>query len=137
MFSDPITSLSVTGELWIRQEDGLQLTVTWNGSRPFQYCYDIKTGAYNTTGNELCDMWFTTTEPEITISRLLLEEKAHTVLIIVRNDVTLVRKTLGINTYEEQRQSQLSVIVVPLIFMLAAIVVIIFGVARYVQTRDR
>lgn len=82
-------------------------------------------------------MWFTTTEPEITISRLLLEEKAHTVLIIVRNDVTLVRKTLGINTYEEQRQSQLSVIVVPLIFMLAAIVVIIFGVARYVQTRDR
>lgn len=89
------------------------------------------------TGNETCDMWFITEDPEITVSRLLLDEKTHTVLIIVRNDVTLLRKVLGINTYEVKKQSQLSVVVVPLIFISAAIVVIIFGVARYVQTRDR
>lgn len=134
---DPIKSLAVSGSLWIRQEDGLHLSVTWNGSRPYEYCFDIKNGAYNTTGDEMCDMWLRTDNPEIVISRLLLDEKIHTVLIIVRNDVTLLRKVLGINTYEVKKQSQLSVIVVPLVFILTAMVAIIFGVARYVRTRDR
>lgn len=123
--------------MWISQEDGLHLTVTWNGSRPYEYCFDIKNGAYNTTGNEMCDLWLRTDNPEITISRLLLEEKIHTVLIIVRNEVTIVRKGVGITIYAVQKQSQLSVIVVPLVFILTAMVAIIFGVARYVRTRDR
>lgn len=123
--------------MWISQEDGLHLTVTWNGSRPYEYCFDIKNGAYNTTGNEMCDLWLRTDNPEITISRLLLEEKIHTVLIIVRNEVTIIRKGVGITIYAVQKQSQLSVIVVPLVFILTAMVAIIFGVARYVRTRDR
>lgn len=127
----------MSGSLWIKKEDGLHLTVTWSGSHPYEYCYDIINGPYNSTGNETCDKWHNSTTPKLSISKLLFEEHPHTVLIIVRNQVTIIRKALGINTYEVKKQSQLSVIVVPVVFILSAIVVVIFGVARYVQTRNR
>lgn len=55
----------------------------------------------------------------------------------MRNQVTVLTKVVTINIYDVKKQSQLSVIVVPVVFTLFALISIIFGVAKYVQTKNR
>lgn len=136
---DPLTSLLVTGNLWIKREDGMFLNISWSGSPPYFLCYHLKYGPHNVTANETCtdNEWEETTQPWKIIHRFSLMEDTITVLFHVRNQITNQTKTITLNTYEVQKQSQISVIVVPLLFMLVAIVAIIFGVAHYVHTRNR
>lgn len=137
--SDPLSSPVVSGDFWIKREDGMFLNISWSGSPPYYYCYQYKHGPYNITANETCldDEWTETKTPWITIHRYFLSENSFTILFHVRNQITNQTKIITINTYEVQKQSQLSVIVVPVAFILCAMVAIIFGVAKYVQTRNR
>lgn len=139
-FTDPLTNPIVSGKLWIKREDGMFLNISWSGSPPYEYCYMLRLGPYNISANETCsdDMpWQTTDMPWFTIKRYFLLESSLTVFFQVRNQITNHTKIITVNTYEVQKQSQLSVIVVPVVFILCAIVAIIFGVAHYVQTRNR
>ena len=138
-FSDPLTSPTVAGNLWIKREDGMFLNISWSGSPPYRYCYTYRTGPYNISSNETCgdDAWFITDQPWFTIRRYFYLESTLTIFVQVQNQITNHTKIITVNTYEVQKQSQLSVIVVPVVFILCAIVAIIFGVAQYVQTRNR
>lgn len=113
------------------------LNISWSGSTPYNYCYEYKHGPYNISANETCNEWTETNTPWMTIRKYFLNENSFTILFMVRNQVTNHTKIITINTYKVQKQSQLSVIVVPVVFILCAIVAIIFGVAQYVQTRNR
>lgn len=116
------------------------LNISWSGSHPYEFCYEYKHSPHNITVNETCvdnDAWTITADPWITIRRYSFLENSFTILFHVRNQITNHTKIITINTYEVQKQSQLSVIVVPVAFILCAIVAIIFGVAHYVQTRNR
>lgn len=136
-----MTTPVVSGKLWIKREDGMFLNISWSGSPPYEYCYDFRHGPYNISTDDTCanndNDWQPIDVPTITIHRYVLSEKSITILFQVRNQITNHTKIITINTYEMQKQSQLSVIVVPVIFILSAIVAIIFGVAHYVQTRNR
>lgn len=115
------------------------LNISWSGSPPYEYCFMIRYGPFNISTNETCSdyAWQITDTPWFTIKRYFLLESSLTVYFQVRNQITNHTKIITVNTYEVQKQSQLSVIVVPVVFMLCAIVAIIFGVAHYVQTRNR
>lgn len=91
------------------------------------------------TANETCgdSEWQPIENSWVTIRRYFYSEISFTILFQVRNQITNHTKIITINTYEVQKQAQLSVIVVPVAFMLCAIVAVIFGVAHYVQTRNR
>lgn len=93
----------------------------------------------NMTANETCSdsEWQPIDTSWLTIRRYFYSEISFTILFQVRNQITNHTKIITINTYEVQKQAQLSVIVVPVAFMLCAIVAVIFGVAHYVQTRNR
>lgn len=129
----------MTGNVWIKREDGMKLNISWSGSPPYYYCYKYKYGPYNETNNDTCadDEWQQVPTPWVTIQRYSFATNALTILFQVRNQITNHTKIITINTYEVHKQSQLSVIVVPVAFMLCAVVAIIFGVAHYVQTRNR
>lgn len=136
--SDPLTVPTVAGNLWIKREEGMYLNISWSGSPPYLYCYDYKYPPHNITVNDTCDdEWQTISTPWITIKRFLFLQDSFTILFQVRNQITNHTKIITINTYEVKKQSQLSVIVVPVAFILCAVVAIIFGVAHYVQTRNR
>lgn len=113
------------------------LNISWTGSPPYQYCYEYKHGPYNISSNETCTEWTETVTPWMTIRKYFLAENSFTILFLVQNQITNQTKSITIHTFEVQKQSQLSVIVVPVVFILCAIVAIIFGVAKYVQTRNR
>lgn len=136
-FLDPLTNLAVGGALWIKREEGIHLNVTCSGSPPFSYCIEEIDGPKNTTGNETCKYWRTANTCEFPFTKFLFDDSSHTILIIVQNEVTTLRKIVTVNCYEVKKQSQLSVIVIPMIFIIFSVVAIIFGVAKYVQTRNR
>lgn len=138
IYADPLTNVTVSGSSWLKHGDVLHLEVKCAGSPPFEYCSKVITGAYNTTGNETCDgSWYSPETCEFRIIHYFGDVEPYTILIFIKNQVTVLTKVVTINIYNVKKQSQLSVIVVPVVFILFAIISVIFGVAKYVQTKNR
>lgn len=87
------------------------------------------------TGNETCKSYAQIDTCEFGISHYY--PKVHTIIIVMENHVSTVRKSIAINFYDVKNQSQLSVIVVPVAFSFVAVILIVFGVAYYIQNRSR
>lgn len=109
-------------------------------------------GLYNVTGNETCGHFIELETCEFPIRRYLQDK--YTVVIIIKNDVSKQITPVAVTVYKGmfnnlksqrliggysavKQQSQLSVIVVPVAFSLAAVVSIVFGIAYYLQNRSR
>lgn len=133
----PITNVSVEGTNWIQPWDMLSLNVTCKGSGPFNRCLHFYRGDYNITGNETCDDGVQLHSCNFSILHYFLEPSVYTILVILKNDVSNHISRLTINIYKVTTKPQLSVIVVPVSCSLVAIVLIIFGVAYYIQNRAR
>ncbi|XP_034181551.1 uncharacterized protein LOC117604987 isoform X1 [Osmia lignaria lignaria] len=133
----PIMNISVEGTNWIQPWDMLSLNVTCKGSGPFYKCLYFHRGKYNVTGNETCDNGVPIYPCNFSIIHYFLEPSVYTILIILHNDVSKQIYPLTINIYKVTTKPQLSVIVVPVSCSLAAVVLIIFGIAYYIQSRAR
>ncbi|GFG31677.1 hypothetical protein Cfor_04834 [Coptotermes formosanus] len=133
----PVENISVVGTNWLQHGDIWDLQVYWNGSAGFEYGFKILSGSYNVTGNETCAHFTPTVESQFAIKHYFREPSLYTVLIILKNDVSKVVTKVGINIYEVTKHAQLSVIVVPVSCSVIAVILIVFGVAYYVQSKSR
>ncbi|CAK9814195.1 hypothetical protein ANTPLA_LOCUS8104 [Anthophora plagiata] len=133
----PIMNITVEGTNWIQPWDMLSLNVTCKGSGPFNKCLYFYRGKYNVTGNETCDSGDHLHSCNFSIIHYFLEPSIYTILIMLNNDVSKQIYPLTINIYKVTTKPQLSVIVVPVSCSLAAVVLIIFGIAYYIQSRAR
>ncbi|KZC07314.1 hypothetical protein WN55_07725 [Dufourea novaeangliae] len=133
----PIMNVTVEGTNWIQPWDMLSLNVTCKGSGPFYKCLHFQRGKYNVTGNETCDSVVQLNSCNFSIIHYFLEPSVYTILIIMNNDVSKQIYPLTINIYKVTTKPQLSVIVVPVSCSLAAVVLIVFGIAYYIQSRAR
>ncbi|KOC65829.1 hypothetical protein WH47_10291 [Habropoda laboriosa] len=133
----PIMNITVEGTNWIQPWDMLSLNVTCKGSGPFNKCLYFHRGKYNITGNETCDSGDHLYSCNFSIIHYFLEPSVYTILIMLNNDVSKQIYPLTINIYKVTTKPQLSVIVVPVSCSLAAVVLIIFGIAYYIQSRAR
>ncbi|KAK1135494.1 hypothetical protein K0M31_000084 [Melipona bicolor] len=133
----PIMNITVEGTNWIQPWDMLSLNVSCKGSGPFNKCLYFHRGKYNITGNETCDSGDNLYSCNFSIIHYFLEPSVYTILIILNNDVSKQIYPLTINIYKVTTKPQLSVIVVPVSCSLAAVVLIIFGIAYYIQNKAR
>ncbi|CAD1472629.1 unnamed protein product, partial [Heterotrigona itama] len=133
----PITNITVEGTNWIQPWDMLSLNVSCKGSGPFNKCLYFHRGKYNVTGNETCDSGDNLYSCNFSIIHYFLEPSVYTILIILNNDVSEQIYPLTINIYKVTTKPQLSVIVVPVSCSLAAVVLVIFGIAYYIQNKAR
>ncbi|XP_076756930.1 uncharacterized protein LOC143427022 [Xylocopa sonorina] len=133
----PIMNITVEGTNWIQPWAMLSLNVTCKGSGPFNKCLQFHRGKYNITGNETCDNGVHISSCNFSIIHYFLEPSVYTILIVLNNDVSKQIYPLTINIYKVVTKPQLSVIVVPVSCSLAAMVLIIFGIAYYIQSRAR
>ncbi|OAD58448.1 hypothetical protein WN48_11102 [Eufriesea mexicana] len=133
----PIMNITVEGTNWIQPWDMLSLNVTCKGSGPFDKCLYFHRGKYNITGNETCSSGINLYSCNFSIIHYFLEPSVYTILIILNNDVSKQIYPLTINIYKVTTKPQLSVIVLPVSCSLAAVVLIIFGIAYYIQSRAR
>ncbi|XP_015113528.1 uncharacterized protein LOC107038779 isoform X2 [Diachasma alloeum] len=133
----PIKNITVEGTNWIKPWEMLNLSVSCHGSGPFLKCLEVHPGTYNVTGNETCDDGVLLTTCNFSIIHFFLEANVYTILVILKNNVSTTVYPLTINIYEVTAKPQLSVIVVPVSCSLAAVVLIVFGIAYYIQSRAR
>ncbi|XP_059612516.1 uncharacterized protein LOC132258962 isoform X2 [Phlebotomus argentipes] len=132
-----IANVTITGNNWLHQGDLLSLKVKCSGSPPFQHCIKVHNGPYNITGNETCIGWLPTDACDFDVTHFLSQAQPYTLLVIIKNDVTKTINQVAVNIYEVKKQSQLSVIVVPVAFTLLAVIAVIFGFAYYIQNKKR
>lgn len=134
----PVNNITVIGNNWLQHGDMLSLGVKCTGSASFSYCFNFMSRLHNATGNETCDtMPVLTDKCEFNITRYYIKSGEHTVLIIVKNDVSKMIYPVTVTVYKVSKRPQLSVIVVPVSFSLVAVVLIVFGMAYYIQNRRR
>ncbi|XP_015187293.1 PREDICTED: uncharacterized protein LOC107072128 isoform X2 [Polistes dominula] len=133
----PITNITIKGTDWIQPWDMLSLNVTCNGSGPFYKCFEFHQGKYNVTGNETCEYTDQLQSCNFSIVRYFFEPTEYTILVILNNDVSKQIYPKTITVYKVTPKPQLSVIVVPVSCTLVAVVLIVFGVAYYIQSRAR
>lgn len=139
MSKAPIFNVTITGNYWISKGNVLDLIVKCQGSAPFYYCRHIFEGVYNITGNETCEVPPPDSSDQcmFPIRRYFPKQHKYTIVIVIYNDVGKTVSPVTVTVYEEAKQAQLSVIVVPVASSLVAVVLIVFGVAYYVQNRSR
>lgn len=112
----------------------LNLQVKCDGTPPHEYCtrYDLTD---KLTGNETCDRWNVLDNCDFPVVHY--NSDTYKMVLFVRNRVSLIIREIAINVYKVERQSQLSVIVVPVAFCLVAMILVVFGVAYYMQNKSR
>lgn len=136
-FIEPVSNVTVTGQLWLKAGQVLNLQVMCDGTPPHDYCirFDL-TPADQRTGNDTtCDHWTALDNCDFPVVHY--NPDAYRMLLFVRNRVSQINREIAINVYKVERQSQLSVIVVPVAFCLVAVILVVFGVAYYMQNKSR
>ncbi|CAD7092863.1 unnamed protein product [Hermetia illucens] len=133
----PVNNVTITGGGWLQYGELLHLQVKCLGTKPFKYCIKIFEGPYNTTGNEKCTATVDLDPCEFTFQHLFQLSTTKTIAIIIENDYNKVVSQIAVNFYKAKKQSQLSVIVVPVSFSLVAVILVVFGVAYYIQNKNR
>lgn len=134
----PIHNISIKGTNWLLQDKLLDLQVLCAGSGNFTVCSYKENADYNVTGKESCPAGLDETieNCQFNVSHYYSYEN-YTVVVIIKNDVSNVIYPVKIIIYQVQKHAQLSVIVVPVVCSVVAVVMIVFGVAYYVQQRKR
>lgn len=133
----PISNITVDGTPWLQPWDMLLLNVSCKGSGPFHKCLLISPGQYNVTGNETCEEMDELDSCSFPITHYFLDPGVYTIVVILQNDVSKQISPLTITIYKATTKPQLSVIIVPVSCSLVAVVLIVFGVGYYIQSRAR
>ncbi|KAK3909386.1 Collagen alpha-1(XXVII) chain [Frankliniella fusca] len=132
----PVNITSVKGTNWLQQDQLLDLQIVCSGSGNFSACNYKAPANYNYTGNETCVHEEILETCQFNVSRFFSYVN-YTVIVIVSNDVSKVVYPVKVMFYKVQKHAQLSVIVVPVGCSLLAVIMIVFGVAYYVQRKKR
>ncbi|KAI5724080.1 hypothetical protein M8J76_015063 [Diaphorina citri] len=133
-----ITNVKASGNMWLQHGDMLGLDIKCNGTGPFSFCYDYVPGSYNVTGDESCAEYISDeTDCSFHIDHYFRESQAYTMIVVITNNVGKVVTPVGVNVYETTKHAQLSVIVVPIAALSLAVILVVFGLAYYVQSRNR
>lgn len=134
-FLDPVRVSPINGTSWLKAGEILNITVSCTGSSPFKYCIWMQPGLYNVTGNEVCEEEHLIKNCSFNIHHLFTRYNEYTVVVFLSNSVSQVIKPIAVNIYEVTKHPQLSVIIVPVVSSIVAVIIIIFGVALHVQSK--
>jgi len=133
---DPITKLNIMGSTWLRHGELLRLNVSCSGSPPFSYCWHFRTGDVNKS-EEHCSNPITSTDCQFYIIRYFSDVGNYKAVTIINNDIDHNVQVTDINIFNVVRQSQLSVIVLPVVCSILVLGIIVFGISYYIQNRHR
>lgn len=135
--SDPISDLIVNGTAWINDGDDYQLNIFCNGSPNFEYCVRHIDGPYIMDGQETCEEWSTMDECQqnLEYAQSVLNVKSFTVLVIIRNAVSIERKIFVVNI--KQPIILVATMVGALVFTLCIIGVVACCIVRCIRKKRR
>lgn len=137
---DPITSVSVQGNVWLRHGDVVSLQVSCNGSAPYNYCWKYFPGntTTNSTANLTCKEPISTNMCRFPLVHYFPQDGPHLIAIILSNVVQSKPyvKNIEVHIYDVSHKGLLSTIILPITCSLLAIVIIVTGTAYHIHTRS-
>lgn len=134
---DPVENVSFVGTNWLKQGEMLNISGSCSGSGPFRNCVQMYPGSYNITGHESCESEQILSDCRFVIRHYFKKADAYKLVVIISNDVSKKITPLTVNIYKVTKHPQLSVIIVPVTCSAAAVILIVFGIAYYIQSRNR
>ncbi|XP_071532667.1 uncharacterized protein [Panulirus ornatus] len=136
---EPIGQVNMTGKTWLKHGDLFNVTIQCSGSGPWGYCSKVSRGVYNVTGNETCDVGeiTMTNDCNFIVMRYFRASGTYTYLLIISNDISAVVQPIAVIIYNVDRKPQLSYIIIPVSCSLVVIIIIVFGIAYFIQSRHR
>lgn len=141
---NPIRNVTVDKNPWLKHDEICKLMIRFQGTGPFKYCTIAKpinniTEINSVKGDvDLCDDWKESDTKNFEYRHWYSKSSnSYSLNVFIKNEVSLAKQVFGIKYYEIQPHSQLSVIIVPVIFTLVSIFLIVFGVAYYLQNRNQ
>lgn len=126
--------MTSAGNTWAKKGTHLPVKIRCNGSGPLYYCvhYCHHDCSNKTNYGCLVPNVIQTCDFEVN----LFVFQPVTLIVVLGNDVSKVEKQIEIKLIVDPgNQGQLSVVLVPVIFILLALTGVIYGVAYYVQNR--
>lgn len=134
---DSISNLVVNGSRYIDDGDDYELNIFCSGSPNFEYCVRQIDGPYIMEGNETCDDWTTMEECQQNhkFPQGVLNVKSFTVLVIVRNSVSIERKLFVVNI--KQPIILIATMVGTVVFTLCIIAVVSCCLVRCIRKKKR
>ncbi|CAN8002888.1 unnamed protein product, partial [Ixodes hexagonus] len=137
---DPITGVSVQGNVWLRHGDVVSLQVSCNGSAPYNYCWKYFPGntTTNSTANLTCEEPISTNMCRFPLVHYFPQDGPHLIAIILSNVVQSKPyvKNIEVHIYDVSHKGLLSTIILPITCSLLAIVIMVTGAAYHVHTRS-
>lgn len=104
----------------------------------FFECINLYDDIHNVTDNETCRGSPSKTDQcDVSFQHYYGDQEKHTVVVIIWNDVSRQVARTVVNIYKVTSHSPLSVIIVPISCVLMAVIFVIFGIAYYIQNRNR
>lgn len=137
LISDTISDLVVNGSTWINDGEDYHLNFYCSGSPKFEYCLRQIEGPYILGGNETCDDWVTIDECQenLKFSQSVLNVKSFTVLVVVRNPVSIERKLFVVNI--RQPVILVATVVGAVVFTLCIVAAVAFCLVRCLRKKRR
>lgn len=135
--TDSISDLILNGTHWINDGDDYELNIYCSGSSNFEYCLRQITGPYILNGNETCDEWITIEkcQQNLRLPQSVLNVKSFTVLVIIRNSVSIEREIFVVNI--KQPVIMVATIVGIIVFIICIIAVIVYCLVRCFHQKKR
>ncbi|XP_031635135.1 uncharacterized protein LOC116348301 isoform X2 [Contarinia nasturtii] len=132
---DAISNLIVNGSAWIDDGDDYNLNIFCSGSPNFEYCIQQIDGPYILEGNETCDEWITIDEcqQKHKLPQSVVNVKSFTVLVIIRNAVSIQRKIFVVNI--KQPVLIVAAVVGAIVFTLCIIAAVVCCLVRCIHKK--
>lgn len=137
LWTDSITDLIVNGSTWIDDGDDYHLNIYCSGSPHFEYCIHQIDGPYILEGDETCNEWIKINECQqnLKLPQSVLNVKSFTVLVIIRNPVSIERKVFVVNI--KQPMILVAAVVGSIVFTMCAIAIAAFCLVRCISKKRR
>lgn len=109
---NPVGNVTVSNNVWLRHGDMCQLLIKFGGTAPFDYCTksidnDNSTNVEKDDGT--CRGWRTIETKEINYEHFFPKaSNSYSLVVFIRNEVSVVRTTIGVQFYDGEFSSLLS-----------------------------
>jgi hypothetical protein len=133
---DPISKLTFDGKFFVPRNSGIDLKVGCEaGTGPFTFCFKVRNVSSEVTDcNVVLDV---SRDCKFHVGWYLPTVSKHNLWLNVTNDVSSIFQKVEISVLDFKIEPSITFVVVPVVSTIAAIFIIVFGIAAHVQQRRR
>jgi len=127
----PVHNLTISGQKTLKHGQLVDLSIDCEGTGAWLFCWKQVPKGYNITGNETCDASTYRKTCDFHIMWYFKNSDTYNLLLILSNDVSSHLEVVAVTIYEVASSLPLSIVIIPMVAAIFAIILLISGIAVY------